>query len=237
MPELPKDYISWMKDNMADCDSLDIDWDNKQMPSYVVEFVVTKEGKIKDVRFRRKGVDYPKLESEIIRLLESLPGVTPGMQGGSPVNVEYTIPLVWPDLFDRRKAEYPAGAQGIVDYLNEEFVDKESISGLLVFVWFGIDEFGTLSDISLSAHKGKDLPTVGAGQSWIRDGFDFPRYANKELYNVIKKMPGWKPTNMCGHNTETFYKEKRAFVIILDEKNQIKMHEDFKEGRSITVWR
>ena len=60
----------------------------------VVQFVVTKTGKIGDVKVMR-GVD-KALDREAVRVCKSLPAFSPGRNAeGDPVNVWYTIPIAF----------------------------------------------------------------------------------------------------------------------------------------------
>lgn len=54
----------------------------------IVQYVVTKTGKIQDVAVVR-GVD-PSLDAEAVRVIKSMPDWIPGKQRGVPVNVKYT---------------------------------------------------------------------------------------------------------------------------------------------------
>lgn len=56
-----------------------------------VEFVVTKEGKIKDAKVK-KGIN-PELDKEALRVINSMPQWKPGKQNGKPVNVKMVIPI------------------------------------------------------------------------------------------------------------------------------------------------
>jgi protein TonB len=56
-----------------------------------VNFVVDENGKVCKVKVVR-GVD-PYLDREAIRVIESLPGWTPGKQRGKAVKVQYTLPI------------------------------------------------------------------------------------------------------------------------------------------------
>ena len=59
----------------------------------VVQFVVTKTGSIGQVRVVRK-VD-PDLDAEAVRVVKSLPKFVPGKMNGHPVNVWFTLPVVF----------------------------------------------------------------------------------------------------------------------------------------------
>lgn len=58
-----------------------------------VQFVVAKDGSIGNVSVLR-GVD-PALDAEAIRVISSMPNWEPGMQKGEPVNVKYTVPVMF----------------------------------------------------------------------------------------------------------------------------------------------
>ena len=57
----------------------------------VCKFIVQKDGSISDVKVIR-SVD-PLLDKEAVRVIEAMPKWTPGLKGGEPVNIEYTIPI------------------------------------------------------------------------------------------------------------------------------------------------
>lgn len=59
----------------------------------VVQFVVTKTGKVGTVKVVR-GKD-PDLDKEAVRVVKSLPAFTPGKMNGHPVNVWYTLPITF----------------------------------------------------------------------------------------------------------------------------------------------
>ena len=58
-----------------------------------VQFVVAKDGSIGNVSVLR-GVD-PALDAEAIRVISSMPNWEPGMQKGKPVNVKFTVPVMF----------------------------------------------------------------------------------------------------------------------------------------------
>lgn len=59
----------------------------------IISFVVKKDGSLDDIKVVR-GVD-PALDQEAIRVIAAMPKWTPGMQKGKPVNVKYTVPLMF----------------------------------------------------------------------------------------------------------------------------------------------
>ncbi len=59
----------------------------------IVNFVVRKDGSITDPKVVRSVDSY--LDKEAIRVITSMPKWKPGIQRGQPVNVKYTIPVVF----------------------------------------------------------------------------------------------------------------------------------------------
>ena len=58
-----------------------------------VSFVVSKEGKVKDIKIAR-GVD-PSLDEAAKKVVEKMPDWTPGYEKGQAVDVSYTIPIAF----------------------------------------------------------------------------------------------------------------------------------------------
>lgn len=56
-----------------------------------VRFVIETNGEVSNVQIAR-GVD-PALDAEAIRVVSALPKWRPGLQGGRPVRVSYTVPI------------------------------------------------------------------------------------------------------------------------------------------------
>lgn len=57
-----------------------------------VMFKIDTRGNVVDVRSR---APHPRLEAEAKRVIERLPGMTPGKQRGKAVNVSYSLPIVF----------------------------------------------------------------------------------------------------------------------------------------------
>lgn len=68
----------------------DLGLDGRQRIS--VQFKIDKNGRVIDVRAR---APHPRLEQEAVRVVESLPNMTPGKQRGKPVGVLYSLPIVF----------------------------------------------------------------------------------------------------------------------------------------------
>jgi len=59
----------------------------------IVRFIVSTEGKAEGVSIL-KGV-HPLLDAEAVRVVSSITGFKPGMQGGKPVDVWYMVPVIF----------------------------------------------------------------------------------------------------------------------------------------------
>ncbi|AUC21782.1 MULTISPECIES: energy transducer TonB [Polaribacter] len=57
-----------------------------------VIFTINKKGKIANVRARGP---HPRLEKEVVEIINALPTMTPGKQRGNPVGVSYSIPITF----------------------------------------------------------------------------------------------------------------------------------------------
>lgn len=57
------------------------------------EFVIDKKGKVDQITIIRSP--HPKLKKEVKSIIEKLPEFTPGMQRKVPVNVKFTLPVVF----------------------------------------------------------------------------------------------------------------------------------------------
>lgn len=57
----------------------------------IVEFIVTEEGKVEDVKIKRSAS--PELDKEFVRIVESFPNFLPGRINGYPVRCRFTLPL------------------------------------------------------------------------------------------------------------------------------------------------
>lgn len=58
-----------------------------------VEFVVGKEGSVRDVVVKRSASTL--LDQEAVRVVRSLPAFRPAVMNGVPVNVRYLLPIVF----------------------------------------------------------------------------------------------------------------------------------------------
>lgn len=65
----------------------------KKQGRVIVAFVIQKDGSVTNTRIV-KSVD-PELDAEALRIVKAMPNWTPGTQDGKPVDVNYTIPVVF----------------------------------------------------------------------------------------------------------------------------------------------
>lgn len=65
----------------------------KKQGRVIVTFIVQKDGSVTHAKIA-KSVD-PELDAEALRIVKAMPNWTPGTQDGKPVNVKYTIPIVF----------------------------------------------------------------------------------------------------------------------------------------------
>ena len=64
----------------------------KRQQRISVVFVIANDGTIKSAKAR---APHPALEAEAIRVVESLPKMTPGKYNGKNVNVPYSLPIIF----------------------------------------------------------------------------------------------------------------------------------------------
>ena len=65
----------------------------KKQGRVIVTFIIQKDGSVAKARIAR-SVD-PELDAEALRIVKAMPNWTLGTQDGKPVNVKYTIPVVF----------------------------------------------------------------------------------------------------------------------------------------------
>lgn len=70
-----------------------------------VHFVVNADGSLSNIGIIR-GVD-PELDGEAVRVISAMPKWKPGTQGGKPVRVKYTVPVMFRLNDEKRKSSSP----------------------------------------------------------------------------------------------------------------------------------
>ena len=87
-PGGPQALLQWISENMQYPDAAKKAGIKGRV---IVTFIVRNDGRITDARVIR-GVD-PSLDAEALRLINSMPKWTPGVQDGKAVNVRYNVPF------------------------------------------------------------------------------------------------------------------------------------------------
>lgn len=93
MPEYPggpNALVKYVQNNLKYPESAK---KNKQEGRVFVGFVVEKDGSISNVSVMRGVCE--EIDNEAVRVVKTLPKFTPGMHGGKPVRVQYTLPIAF----------------------------------------------------------------------------------------------------------------------------------------------
>ncbi len=152
-----------------------------------VSFIVGKDGKLSNFNVSR-GLGHG-CDSEVIRMISSMPAWEPGMNQGKLVPVRYTLPvkfkLVNPDVVYtvvEQMPEFPGGEVARLEFfwsnikMPEEAKEK-GVNGR-VYVSFIVRPDGKITDIS-----------IVKGLGWGCD---------EEVLRVVKMMPDWIPARQSG---------------------------------------
>ena len=90
MPQAPYDVNAYLAKNMVYPE------DAKQegiSGKVIVKFIVRASGTI-DSAYIARGI-YPSIDKEALRLVRAMPPWEPGIQNGKPVDVNYTMPIIF----------------------------------------------------------------------------------------------------------------------------------------------
>ena len=93
MPQFPGGEAELMKYFSNNIKYPTMAMENNIQGRVVVQFVVTKSGKIGEVKVVRSKD--PDLDKEAVRVVKSLPNFIPGKMNGQAVNVWYTLPITF----------------------------------------------------------------------------------------------------------------------------------------------
>ncbi len=94
MPEFPggvEALIKFIADNIKYPEEAK---KNKWQGGSICQFIIEKNGSISDIKVTRSS-GHKDLDTEAIRVIQSMPKWTPGMQDGEAVSVKYLIPIVF----------------------------------------------------------------------------------------------------------------------------------------------
>jgi len=93
MPQFPGGDADLMKYISKNLKYPPVAMENNIQGRVVVQFVVTKTGKIGEVKVARSKD--PDLDNEAVRVVKTLPDFIPGKMNGQSVNVWYTLPITF----------------------------------------------------------------------------------------------------------------------------------------------
>lgn len=191
-----------------------------------LQFVVDKDGSISGTKVLR-GVD-ADLDKEAIRLINNMPNWKPGTQGGQPVRVKYTVPVMFRLTPDDKKPEQeykpvngqpsevvavasattpPAEPEGVVFEVVENMPEfPGGMEGLMQYISRNIK-------YPVEAHKAGIQGRVmiqlivdkegNAGHAKIVQGTD--SLLNAEALRIVSNMPKWKPGTQRGQAVNVKY--------------------------------
>ncbi|MDQ3291609.1 MAG: M56 family metallopeptidase [Bacteroidota bacterium] len=178
----------------------------------VAEFVITKAGKITDIKIVKSLS--PETNAEAKRVIKQMPDWEPGKQDGKPLNVKYTLPIRFalndaspePEkargfiqyqdktntkIFKQVEElpQFPGGMEKMYAFLGKNMkyptaAQKASVEGTVI-AQFVITDQGTIKDLHLL--KGLTNET------------------NAEALRVIKLMPNWVPGKQDGKPVNVQY--------------------------------
>jgi TonB family protein len=161
----------------------------------IVRFCVTTSGNVNRTSVL-KGVS-PELDAEAIRVVSSLSGFKPGVQGGKPVPVWYMVPITFaldgnydPDpskfevtgndtvyTYTRQMPKFPGGYEALKKFKSDNVKYDPQLKNLgvegFVEVEVIIERDGTLSNLKISQGTSPSL--------------------DAEALRVTKLMPAWEP--------------------------------------------
>ena len=167
-----------------------------------VQFIVKKDGSIGNVEIIRSSGDN-SLDTEAIRVIASMPKWNPGTQGGKPVNVKFTLPVVFKvqkpvkkqsdtltELDDKGSVLVP-NAHNMAIVINGRFYDGDNLKDIQL----KSEDIESMTVVSIDQLTGKDHEKCKAlgkkGVIYI----DMKKYRfntlgdNEEVFMVCEQQP------------------------------------------------
>ena len=184
----------------------------------VVQFVVLNTGKIGDVTVIRG--ENEALKKEAIRVVKSFPDFIPGRVNGKPVNVQYTLPIVFKLTDDNRSktekdantvdidpsrgkiAQFPGGEIKMMEFLSKNIkypteAVKNNVQGK-VHCTFTVSKEGKIGDITVQKGVSPEL--------------------DAEAVRVIKLLPDFIPATLDGKPVASWYNLPISFRLSSESK-------------------
>lgn len=129
----------------------------------IVNFIVDTEGNIRSPKIYR-SID-PELDAEALRVVSSIPTMTPGMQNGKKVNVRFTIPVSFQLNGSKEKPNYEqaVSVKEPLIYLDGKKITTEELKNIAPNTIEKIDVIKNESAVKLygeEAHDGAIIITL-----------------------------------------------------------------------------
>jgi TonB family protein len=170
------------------------------MGRVIVRFCVTWDGKVDRVHVQR-GVD-PSLDTEAVRVIKLLSGWKPGMQGGKPVNVWYSIPVTFSLKADGiiPRASFFVYGNDTIWHSPEE--PPQFPGGKEALARFKTDNLKVPSDLLDAGFYGNVIISFIVGKDGKLTNFSVsggvsPSF-DAEGMRVARMMPSWSPAKEKG---------------------------------------
>ena len=167
----------------------------------IVQFIVKKDGSIGNVEIIRSSGDN-SLDTEAIRVIASMPKWNPGTQGGKPVNVKFTLPVVFKvqksakklsgtlNIDDKGSVSVP-NAHNMAIVINGRFYDGDNLKDIQL----KSEDIESVTVVSIDQLTGKDHEKCKAlgkkGVIYV----DMKKYRfitlgdNEEVFMVCEQQP------------------------------------------------
>ena len=167
----------------------------------IVQFIVKKDGSIGNVEIIRSSGDN-SLDTEAIRVIASMPKWNPGTQGGKPVNVKFTLPVVFKvqksakklsatlNIDDKGSVSVP-NAHNMAIVINGRFYDGDNLKDIQL----KSEDIESVTVVSIDQLTGKDHEKCKAlgkkGVIYV----DMKKYrfntleSNEEVFMVCEQQP------------------------------------------------
>ena len=160
----------------------------------IVQFIVKKDGSIGNVEIIRSSGDN-SLDTEAIRVIASMPKWNPGTQGGKPVNVKLTLPVVFKV---QKSAKKLSGTLNIDD---KGSVSVPNAHNMAIVINGRFYDGDNLKDIQLKSEDIESITVVSIDQLTGKDHEKCKALGKKGVIYIDKKKYRF---NTLGDNEEVF---------------------------------
>ena len=161
----------------------------------IVQFIVKKDGSIGNVEIIRSSGDN-SLDTEAIRVIASMPKWNPGTQGGKPVNVKFTLPVVF-------KVQKPVKKQSdtLKELDDKGYVLVPNAHDMAIVINGRFYDGDNLKDIQLKSEDIESITVVSIDQLTGKDHEKCKALGKKGVIYIDKKKYRF---NTLGDNEEVF---------------------------------